>query len=119
SISASLAHRTLNAKHNLATDILMYPSVQTKYKGVNMAIHPNFVDNMMRIQRFYLIEVKKYNIDKNQFEISISKYADIVKNRIKWRDVIPDDKIYREYFKKDFKYVIEQGFTWKFNKIKN
>lgn len=118
SLSASLAHRTLNAKHSLATDILMYPSVQTKYKGVNMAIHPNFVDNMMTVQRFYIIELENYNIDTGKFDITISKYADLVKNRIFWRDIKPEDELYKKYLIKDFKHIMEQGFTWKFNEVK-
>jgi hypothetical protein len=115
-LSASIAHRTLNAKHNLATDILMYPSIQTQHKGVNMAINPNFVDNMMRVQRFYWVELDNYNIDTGKFNITISKYGDIDKNIIFWKNLDPDDEVYKEYLLSDFKSLIEDNFEWKFNK---
>ena len=118
-LSASIAHRTMNAKHNLATDILMYPSIQTQYKGVNMAINPNFVDNMMRIQRFYIVELENYNIDTGKFNITISKYGDINKNIVFWKNLNEEDEVYKNYLLTDFKSLIDDNFEWKFNKIKN
>ncbi|WKW46165.1 RES domain-containing protein [Myroides sp. JBRI-B21084] len=117
-LSASIAHRTLNAKHNLATDILMYPSIQTQYKGVNMAINPNFVDNMMRVQRFYIVELENYNIETGKFNITISKYGDIDKNIIFWKNLNPDDEIYKNNLLTDFKSLMDDNFEWKFNEIK-
>ena len=87
-LSSTLAHRTLNAKHRIATDIIIYPSAQTNYKGINMAIHPNFVDNMMRVQRFYIVQLKNYDIETGKFNVTFLKYADIIKNRINWKDIL-------------------------------
>ena len=115
-LSASIAHRTLNAKHNLATDILMYPSIQTQHKGVNMAIKPNFVDNMMRVQRFYWIELENFDKKTGKFNITISRYGYIDKNVILWRKINPDDEQYKEYILSDFKSLIDDNFTWTFNK---
>ncbi|NAY91404.1 RES domain-containing protein [Muricauda sp. JGD-17] len=115
-LSASIAHRTLNAKHSLATDILMYPSVQTQYKGVNMAINPNFVDNMMRVQRFYLVELENYNIETGKFNVTISKYGDINKNILFWKNIRPEDEVYKNYLLTDFKSLIDDNFQWKFDK---
>ena len=115
-LSASIAHRTLNANHNLATDILMYPSIQTKYKGVNMAINPNFVDNMMRIQRFYIVELENFDIDTGTFNLTVSKYGNIEKNIIIWKNLDPEDEIYKEQLLSDFKSLINENFEWKFNK---
>lgn len=117
-LSASIAHRTLNAKHNLATDILMYPSIQTQYKGVNMAITPNFVDNMMRVQRFYIVELENYNIQTGKFNITISKYGHIEKNIIFWKNLNPEDATYKKHFLSDFKSLIDDNYKWKFNQIK-
>lgn len=117
-LSASIAHRTLNANHNLATDILMYPSIQTQYKGVNMAITPNFVDNMMRVQRFYIVELENYNPKTGKFNITFSKYGDIEKNIIFWKNINPKDEKYKEYVLSDFKGLMEDNYEWKFNEIK-
>jgi hypothetical protein len=117
-LSASIAHRSLYAKHNLATDILMYPSIQTLCKGVNMAISPNFVDNMMRVQRFYVLELDNYNIETGKFNVTISKYGDIDKNVIFWKNLNPEDEIYKSYLLTDFKSFINDNFEWKFNKMK-
>lgn len=83
SISASLAHRILYPKKQYATDILMYPSVQTKLKGANFAIHPNFVDNQMIITRFYIVEFENYNSASGKINVSIVKYGEVIKNQIK------------------------------------
>lgn len=76
SLSASLAHISLFSGHTMATDILMYPSVQTRYKGVNMAIHPNFVENNMKIVRFYLVKLDSYDSKNGKMNVSYSKYAE-------------------------------------------
>lgn len=118
-LSASIAYMALYAKHNLATDILMYPSIQTQYKGVNMAITPNFVDNMMRVQRFYIVELENYDKETGKFNITISKYGDIEKNIIFWKNINPHDEIYKNYLLTDFKSLIDSNFKWKFNEMKN
>jgi hypothetical protein len=114
-LSASLAHRTLYAKHNFATDILIYPSKQSEYKGINMAIHPNFVDNNLKIQRFYIVELK--NIDKSigKFDITFSEYATIEKNVIMWKKLKPEDENYKNLLMEDFKSMITPDFEWKFD----
>jgi hypothetical protein len=113
-LSASLAHRTLYAKHNYATDVLIYPSKQSAYKGINMAIHPNFVDNNLIIKRFYIVELK--NIDKSigKFDITFSEYATIEKNVIMWKKLKPEDEKYKVLLMEDFKSVITPDFEWKF-----
>src|SRR5690606_8301052 len=117
-LSASIAHRTLNAKHNLATDILMYPSIQTQYKGVNMAITPNFVDNMMRVQRFYIVELENYNPITGKFNITFSKYGDIEKNIIFWKNINTEDENYKEYVLSDFTRLIADNYELKLNVIR-
>lgn len=101
-LSASLAHRTLYAEHNFATDILLFPSVQTKFKGVNMAIHPNFVDNMMRVLRFYIVEIDNYNPKNGRYNITFSKYGNVDKNVIIWSTKM-EDQLFKENIDTDFK----------------
>lgn len=64
SISAYISHQSIYAIHNHKTDILMYPSVQDNLNDVNFAIHPNFVENRMKLSRLYLI-----NYDNNEFNL--------------------------------------------------
>lgn len=96
SLSASLAHRALYPDHNIPTDILMYPSVQTKFRGVNMAIRPNFVDQQMRIKRVYVVELNKYDPIAGKVNVTIFRYADVVKNKFIWNEVNPDDERYND-----------------------
>jgi len=116
-LSASLAHRTLYAKHNFATDILMYPSKQSAYKGINMALHPNFVDNNLRIKRFYIVELENIDNTIGKFDITFSKYATIDKNVIMWKNIKPEDESYKSLLMDDFKSMITPDFKWKFNPI--
>jgi hypothetical protein len=110
SISASLAYRNLYAKHNLRTDILMYPSVQTLKKGVNFAIHPNFVDNNLRLTRLYIIGLDNFNPDMSTVQTTIFKYAEVEKNVIMWKKIIPNDDHYNEIVKQDLGEMFNSKF---------
>lgn len=115
SISATLAYRAL-FKFNISTDILMYPSVQTDRKGVNMAIHPNFVDNKMQIKRLYVVELDNYNRETDTFNITVLKYATVVNNNFNWKKLTLRDEDYKEYFKKDFRDMLKKDFEFNFVK---
>lgn len=117
SLSASLAHRRIYGNHNFCTDILMYPSVQTEMQGVNLAINPNFVDNHMRIKRFYIVEINDYDIKSGQFNVSFFKYGEILKNTIFWKGIIPSDENYKKYFEEDFSNYVDKNYEYKFEKI--
>jgi len=97
SISASLAHRTFYAKHKVKTDILIYPSVQTYYKGVNLAIHPNFVDNNLRLKRLYILSLNNFNLSERTMSVTFKKLGEIYRSSIIWRNIdlkdIKDKKI--------------------------
>lgn len=116
SLSASLAHRRIYGKHNMCTDILLYPSVQTLMQGVNFAINPNFVDNHMRVKRFYIVELQSYDKESGEFKITFHKYGDIKKNVIFWKNLIPTDKQYQKNFKLDFKGFIKDDYKFEFTK---
>ncbi len=112
-ISASLAHRTIYAPHNYATDILVYPSKQTQLRGVNFAINPNFVNNEMKIERFYIIEIEDYNPTTGKFTATFSKYGEINKNVIFWKRLTPEDNDYKKHFMNDFKSMLPDNYEIK------
>ena len=115
SLSASLAYRTLYAEHNYRTDILMYPSVQTKFQGVNLAIQPNFVENYLKLNRIYEVSLENYNSDQGSVSISFHKYGIVEKNVVMWKNIAPDDDFYNEMVKKDFGNIISSKFKKKNN----
>ncbi|MCD4772334.1 MAG: RES family NAD+ phosphorylase [Bacteroidales bacterium] len=112
SLSASLAHKSLYADHNYRTDILMYPSVQTSYKGVNFALHPNFVDNNLKLTRLYEVSLNNYNPQDGKVSVTFYKYADIKKNIFFWKKIIPNDD-YNKRIEQDFGQIIDNKFIMK------
>jgi len=111
SLSATLAHRSLYANHNFRTDVLMYPSVQTQFKGVNLAMQPNFVENCLKMTRLYILNLNNYNSEKDTVEITISKLAIVEKNVIMWKEIKPNDKKYIKMINDDFGEMINGSFT--------
>lgn len=118
SLSASIAYKALFAPHNMATDILLYPSVQSRFKGVNMAINTNFVDQNMVVKRFYIVEVDNYNRTDDSFKLKFSRYGDISKNVLIWKELHPEDNLYKEYIHMDFGLQLD-NFKSTFHKESN
>jgi hypothetical protein len=116
SISASLAHRAFYPNHDFATHILMYPSVQTRFRGINMAIHPNFVENNMKISRFYITDLKSYDPQSGLIKVSFSKYGYVERSCIKWKDLEDDDEKYKAFLKEDFGHLFKPEFKFEFTK---
>jgi hypothetical protein len=87
SISASLAHNSLYASHNYKTDILIYPSVQTSYLGINLAIRPNFVDNNLRLKRLYVVRLNNHNVNVSKIRIEFLRIGETRYCDIQWRNV--------------------------------
>lgn len=110
SISASLAHRTLYANHNFRTDIIIYPSVQSSFKGVNFALHPNFVENNLKLVRLYVCNFSEFDSLKNLIKISTTKYAEVEKNVIVWRNIHPENIEYENFINDDFGEVINSEY---------
>ena len=117
SFSAVLAHRQIYANHNYNTDILLYPSVQSEMKGVNLAINPNFVDNHLQLERCYIIEVNSYDIKTGKFNITFLEYGDVIKNQFFWKKLVPEDTKYQTYFKEDFKDYLDKDHKFNFEKV--
>jgi len=110
SLSASIAHEALYANHNYRTDVLMYPSVQTQFKGVNLAMNPNFVENNLRMTRVYIVQLEKYKPDSGSVSVTFTKYADVKKNMIIWKNIDPEDKEYEKFIKQDIGNPIDNEF---------
>jgi len=114
SISATLAHRTLFAKHDFKTDVLMYPSVQSLKSGVNLAIRPNFVDNNLRLNHLYILSLNSYDLSKGTMNVTLYNYGELINNDIVWNNINPGDKKYLDYLTHDF----GEGFLSEF-KVNN
>ena len=104
SISAFFSHRRIYSPHKIKTDVLIFPSVQTRYKGVNMAINPNFVDKSLFPSRFYIIEITDINKDDWEMSFNCTSYGILTNYQIHWKRITPDDELYQKYFQKDFGY---------------
>lgn len=102
SLSASLAHESLYRKYEIRTDILAYPSKQTNSKGINFAINPNFVNNNMNVDRFYIVEVNNISEQKNKYNISFHKYGNVINRVINWHQITNIDKQLNDFIKTDF-----------------
>lgn len=117
SISAFWSHKRLYAEHNYRSDIIIYPSVQTDRKSINMAIHPNFVDNNMKLDRLYVVELNDYDATTNHFNLSIVKYGKIEKNVIIWKNIRKGDQDYESNFIKDFGGMVTDLDKFTYTKI--
>lgn len=107
-LSAAIAHQVLFAEHNFRTDILMYPSIQTKLTGMNMAIQPNFVDNQMQLKRLYFVKITGYNKENDSYNFSFGRYGYVEKNVIMWRESKKNDELFDKFYKDDFKGVLKR-----------
>lgn len=112
SISATLAHKALYVNHNYRTDVLMYPSVQTLFKGINLAMQPNFVENNMKMTRLYILDLETFNLENGSVGVTLSKYAEVEKNIIMWKSIKPNDD-YNNLIKEDFGNVLNSKFIEK------
>jgi hypothetical protein len=101
-LSAFFSHRRLYATHNYKTEILIYPSVQTIKKGVNMAIHPNFVDTKMYPVRFYIVGINNIDRTKGTISLEFYKYGVMERSQIKWVNLTMNDVQYANNLKEDF-----------------
>jgi len=113
-LSATLAHRTLFAPHNFSTDILIYPSVQSRYNGINMAINPNFVDQQMYAEHFYIVEIDSIDVETQEFNMRFVEYGSMENNSIVWRHLREDDTVYKKRMFSDFKNYLGDDFEFKF-----
>ncbi|MEZ4961697.1 MAG: RES family NAD+ phosphorylase [Saprospiraceae bacterium] len=60
-ISSFIAHQhlyNLKGPHGFRSDVLIYPSIQLDKNSLNFAIHPNFVDERLKLRTIYELEFK-------------------------------------------------------------
>lgn len=93
SISASISHGALYGKSNSRPEIIMYQSVQNPDYGLNMAIHPNFVDNHMYLRSLYIIELENINIQTNRVLFKPLAYGETVGSYIEWNNELTEENI--------------------------
>jgi hypothetical protein len=113
SVSASLSHRRFYArpiKNNPRTDVLLYPSVQTRYMGINMAVQPSFVDKFLFPDRFFEVEINTLNKEIGEINVSFSRYGEADKDKVNWTNITPSDTVYRNFIKDDFNFTDELIF---------
>jgi hypothetical protein len=68
--SSNIAHNVLYLNSNKRADLLFYPSIATEKRSLNIAIHPNTVDQNMTLDKIYKFNIKfgenqiddKYNL---------------------------------------------------------
>jgi hypothetical protein len=100
-ISSFLAHEYLYAAHSLRTDIFLYPSVIAELKTINMAVHPNFVDDNMYLA--YLLIASVNYLSSGEVNVRVTKYGTVDNGRIEWKGIHPDDHVYRDIQVNEFK----------------
>lgn len=83
-ITSAYAHNLLYELKEQDFDIslLMYPSVTSEHKGVNLAIHPNFVNSKMRLKTISRIRVTSYSEIKTG--ISLISAGLPISDKIDW-----------------------------------
>ncbi|SHJ36516.1 hypothetical protein SAMN05444280_11780 [Tangfeifania diversioriginum] len=109
-LSAAFAHSSLYAPHNFRTDILMYPSVQTMHKGVNLALSPNFVENYLKLDRLYVVSLDNFNSNNGNVKVQFHEYAEVDKNVVIWKKIKPNDEEYIELIREDFGVPLKSKF---------
>lgn len=104
-VSSYIAHSNLYARHNLRSDIFIYPSYRTKQKTVNFAIHPNCVSENLLLKSVFKLRIT--NVDRVN-DLASVKVSFVGKNEngiIYWQvlnDNTPEGKALVEELKDTF-----------------
>lgn len=75
-------------------DFIVYPSFATNNITCNIAFHPNFVDNHLRLVRVFRFRIN--DVNKIGGNYSIDKVGKVFWTNIKWD--IPTDEDIKEHF---------------------
>ncbi|MCG8902835.1 RES domain-containing protein [Tenacibaculum finnmarkense] len=102
SLSASIAHDSLFREHETRADVLMYPSRQSNLVGLNLAINPNFVNNNMKISRFYTVEINNISEKRDKYNISFINYGKVINRLTYWRKIMQQDEEFEKFVQEDF-----------------
>lgn len=89
-VSSYLAYSNLYAHHIYRPDIFIYPSIQTKRKSVNFAIHPNSIAEKFQLTRIFKLRISEHDQDTNKYTALISWIGQNNNGIINWIQL--DDK---------------------------
>lgn len=106
SISALLSHYVLYQYIQHSSDVIVYPSIASGLIGVNAAIHPNFVDENMYLDKIFIMEVNSYS--SNSVNCSLIQHATTNNSRILWHDPPLSEEESKNILNGDFGYL----FNW-------
>ncbi len=105
-LSATLSHKSLFGKNNpINPDIIIYPSLQSSSVTANFAIHPNFVNQRLILNRLYIVEILDYDKITMRCDVSVTKFGKIDRNKIIWQDPTTED--YFKAYDEDFKHMVQ------------
>lgn len=107
-ISAVLTHEAMYSNHSYSTDILIYPSRQSNKIGTNFAVHPNIVDNLLELQKLYIIQVNDFNHEINKFNLTFMYYGNVINNKIMWNEIPKSQDEFRKIINEDFTGILEE-----------
>lgn len=91
-LSSWLAHNMIY--NYFGIDFLLYPSWQTQFIGTNLAMHPNFVDQFLSLDRVYTIEMKVVSIQvpgESTMNYFYGKVGHVEKTNIQWLNFTKED----------------------------
>lgn len=91
-VSSFIAHSYIYAKHNLRSDIFIYPSHQSERKRVNFAIHPNVVMEKLQLKKVYKINILDFPEDKKTCTINSRQIGTNEDSIIYWKNVTDNNK---------------------------
>lgn len=107
SISSYVSFR-LMYMNPLYNTIIIYPSKQSNLAATNYAIHPNFADEKMKLERVYRITIKNIeDFGKDNFKLDFQMHKKLLFNHhsiLKEADTSSEKNIelFRKYYKDDF-----------------
>jgi hypothetical protein len=106
-ISSSLSYYSLFQRENNPADVLMYPSVQSKYQGINYAVNPNFATNYLVLNRVYIINIESINRKTQEIKINFKRFGIVKGNKIDWKTNKDEGKTLNEFIKLDFPNMVK------------
>ncbi|WP_163322262.1 RES domain-containing protein [Draconibacterium mangrovi] len=92
-VSSFIAHSYIYAKHNLRTDIFIYPSHQSDRQSVNFALHPNVVTEKLNLTKVYKLNIVDLPMDNNSCTVKVSMIGKNQDSIIYWNNVADDNKL--------------------------
>jgi len=103
-ISSYLGHHNLY-RNPVKPPIFVYPSVKAEKGENNYALHPNFVDENLSLERVWMMQLNNINQNKAEFNFNFTMMGEFGFNHndyIRWKSFKKHKEQVEEYFLKDF-----------------